>query len=139
MQTLTSASTPAMHEDKDIQLEWHVPIVTIKLLLSLVILLVNGVIILLYCKCPQLQKGSHFPILNLAVADVLVGVMLPVNAILYFLQTTELNLCLLQLSVIGESAVYNCLQIVSLLLFSALDLDVYLTLIGHHLCEFYCG
>lgn len=84
---------------------WRIVILVIESLLSLTILTGNGLVISAYIRAQKLQNLTHFFLINLAVADFIVGLAIPVKIITQFLYLDHWNsryLCVIQSTVVGE-------------------------------------
>lgn len=61
----------------------HVIVITMQAILVLGICFGNGLVIISFCRCKKLQIVSNYFVLNLAIADFIVGAILPVDMIRY--------------------------------------------------------
>lgn len=84
--------------------EYRHPAAFMSVLLAVIILLTNGVIMIAYAKDRKLRTLSHFFLMNLVLADFLVGLALPMHAVSFLIPRSSLNkyICLAQFSMLGE-------------------------------------
>lgn len=95
---LTDSSSDVWHND------YRQPAALIIMVLALITLITNGVIMVVYAKDRKLRTNSHFFLINLVLADFLVGVALLLHGIVFLMPRMSLNqyVCLAQFSALGE-------------------------------------
>lgn len=83
----------------------HFIFASLSIALAIIILLTNGVVIIAYSRDRKLRTISNFFIMNLVTADFLVGIALPVHAIMFLVPKSSLNeyICVAQYSLLGKS------------------------------------
>ena len=85
--------------------QWRIAILAIECLLSVTILIGNGLVISAYIRAQKLQNLTHFFLINLAVADFIVGLAIPVKIITQFLYLDHWKsryYCVMQSTVVGR-------------------------------------
>lgn len=84
---------------------WRLFILAVEILLSIIILCGNGLVIAAYIRAKKLQNLTHFFLINLAIADFIVGLAVPVKIVTQFLYLEDWRIsyyCVMQFSVVGE-------------------------------------
>lgn len=86
---------------------WVAHIAIVEIIISVAILAANGLIITAYGQDQKLRTVANFFLVNLVIADFLVGVGLPVHVSTFLLPPIYIsaNVCMLRLLSIGRWAI----------------------------------
>lgn len=83
--------------------DWYIYLTAVEILMSIFILIGNGLVITAYISDRKLRTVTNFFLVNLVIADFTVGIALPISCgIFYIPHKISQYLCILQFSVIGK-------------------------------------
>lgn len=85
---------------------YEIPVTVIVILMALFILFGNGLVIAAYISDRKLRTVTNFFLVNLVIADFIVGITIPISSSIYFIPNSIRTrwLCILQFTIIGKSA-----------------------------------
>lgn len=81
---------------------FEIPVTIVELIMAVIILLGNGLVIAAYISDRKLRTVTNFFLVNLVIADFIVGIALPISCSTYFIRVRSPAICILQFAVIGK-------------------------------------
>lgn len=87
----------------DLSISWRISLSVLELLLSIIIIAGNGIIIAAYVRTHQLRSRTNLLLVHLAIADLAVGVVIPISIATYYISedAKTRSLCVIRSAIIG--------------------------------------
>lgn len=84
---------------------YEIPVTVIQMIMAVAILLGNGLVMAAYISDRKLRTVTNFFLVNLVIADFIVGITLPISCSIYFMPKSlrSKRLCILQFTIIGKT------------------------------------